>query len=118
MVILGDLFLSLFEPTINTQRHIRVGPLPAPPRYVTPNFKVVFPRDGVSLRVERRRGCNELVGRTIRLGDWTVPGTRGIDQIHELKGWKDISDMKISGRTTLGGWLAHTYSGDWYIAIS
>ena len=69
-----NLVLLLFEPTVNTQRHVRVRPLPAPPRYVAPNFKVIFPRDGVSLSVNRMRGCNELVSGAIRLGDRTDSG--------------------------------------------
>jgi hypothetical protein len=71
--ILGNpVLLLLFEPTVNTQRYVRVGALPASPRYVAPNFEVVLPRYGVSLSVKRRRGCDELISGTIRLGDRAV----------------------------------------------
>ena len=71
-----NLVLLLFEPTVNAQRNVRVRPLPAPPRYFAPYFKIILPRDSVSLGVKRRRGCNELVSGAVRLGDWTVSDTR------------------------------------------
>ena len=70
--ILGNPVLSFFEPTVNTQWYVRVGPLPAPPRYIAPDFEVIFPCYGVSLSVKRGRGCDELVSGTIRLGDRPV----------------------------------------------
>ena len=66
--------LSLLEPAVHAQRHVRIRSLPAPPRYVAPNFEVIFPCDGIALSVNRWRGCDELMSGTIRLGDWTIPG--------------------------------------------
>lgn len=106
---------SLLEPVVHPRRQVRVWPLPAPLRYVAPNFEVVFPCNSVPLRVERRGGRHELVGGTICLGDWTNHHawdvTRSRRHNTRVEGaenqlWKNkigIAIMKISGRTTFGG---------------